>query len=127
MRELLAWRKNEMHMVQVSSCIHRLGRLINTVSSVTLPLYSGVSNQRRGSGSSPTDFERSHMHLDELNKSCLLQASTWNCKERVLSVACSCPAKSNWTTITSTLAGAAGKALPLSAQSKSMSSKVPHA
>ncbi|CAL8468164.1 g7703 [Coccomyxa elongata] len=38
MKELLAWRKNEMHMVQVSSCIHRLGRLINTVSSKRNPL-----------------------------------------------------------------------------------------
>ncbi|BDA42152.1 probable RAP domain-containing protein, chloroplastic at C-terminar half [Coccomyxa sp. Obi] len=38
LKELLTRRKHVMHMVQVSSCLHRLGRLVNTVSSKRNPL-----------------------------------------------------------------------------------------
>ncbi len=40
LRLLLEQRRDDMHMVQVSSCIHRLGRIANTVSSVRLPPFT---------------------------------------------------------------------------------------
>ncbi len=48
MKELLARRKDEMWMIHVSSCIHRIGRLVNAVSQVLITPLSEVLSQHRG-------------------------------------------------------------------------------